>query len=204
MRFGPRHCRSESCAYSGWCWARAGGLSARPAPKDHVEERRLRHEATYNALLGAGLWVAWILPVVQARHFLSHDAAGRFGAAAFLATGILFLISPLTTAFYPTIVRTRQVRPIVVGLLATLGLAGACAVGMTAFGSIIERKAYGPGFVVSWQCFFGLGLSVALVAVATYGLGSLAGSSASSGRAPSGSCSPCSPRSCSASSGIPA
>ncbi len=154
----------------GLIWARAGYSSTRPAPKDRSEERRLRHEATYNALLGAGLWVAWILPVVQARHFLSRDAAGRFGAAAFLATGILFLISPLTTAFYPTIVRTRRVRPIVVGLLATLGLAGACAVVLTALGSTIEREAYGPGFVVSWQCFFGLGCSVACVAVATYGL----------------------------------
>src|SRR5205823_129497 len=97
-------------------------------------------------------------------------AAGRFGAAAFLATGILFLISPLTTAFYPTIVRTRRVRPIVVGFLATLGLAAACAIVLTAFGATIERVAYGRGFVVSWQCFFALGCSVALVAVATYGL----------------------------------
>ena len=154
----------------GLIWARAGSSGARTAPKDLSAERHLRHEATYNALLGAGLWVAWILPVFQARHFLSREAAGRFGAAAFLATGILFLISPLTTAFYPTIVRTRRVRPIVVGLLATLGLAAVCAIVLTAFGSTIERQAYGRGFVVSWQCFFALGCSVALVAVATYGL----------------------------------
>jgi O-antigen/teichoic acid export membrane protein/GT2 family glycosyltransferase len=154
----------------GLIWASAGSHSARAESIDGFDERGLRHEATYNALLGAGLWLAWILPVVQARHFLSREAAGRFGAAAFLATGILFLISPLTTAFYPTIVRTRRVRPIVVGFLATAGLAAVCAIILTSFGSTIERVAYGRGFVVSWQCFFALGCSVALVAVATYGL----------------------------------
>jgi len=154
----------------GLIWAQAGSDRASAGAKGGFDERSLRREATYNAVLGAGLWVAWILPVVQARHFLSRSAAGRFGAAAFLATGILFLISPLTTAFYPTIVRTRRVRPIVVGFLATLGLAGICAIVLTAFGSTIERKGYGRGFVVSWQCFFALGCSVALVAVATYGL----------------------------------
>jgi O-antigen/teichoic acid export membrane protein/GT2 family glycosyltransferase len=154
----------------GLIWATTGRDSVRAQPEDGFDERGLRREATYNALLGAGLWVAWILPVVQARHFLSHDAAGRFGAAAFLATGILFLISPLTTAFYPTIVRTRRVRPIVVGFLATSGFALVCAIILTAFGSMIERRGYGRGFVVSWQCFFALGCSVALVAIATYGL----------------------------------
>jgi O-antigen/teichoic acid export membrane protein/GT2 family glycosyltransferase len=154
----------------GLIWATTGRDSVRAQPEDGFDERSLRREATYNALLGAGLWVAWILPVVQARHFLSHDAAGRFGAAAFLATGILFLISPLTTAFYPTIVRTRRVRPIVVGFLATSAFALACALVLTVFGSTIERRGYGRGFVVSWQCFFALGCSVALVAIATYGL----------------------------------
>jgi len=34
--------------------------------------------------------------------------------------------------------------------------------------SPIEREAYGPGFVVSWQCFFGLGCSVACVAAPSH------------------------------------
>jgi poly-beta-1,6-N-acetyl-D-glucosamine synthase len=130
----------------------------------------LAAEGAAGGVLSSLLWGAWTVPLLFARHYLRADSAGDLAAAHLMVSGILFLTAGLATAFYPSIVRSRRVRDALVGLFATAGLAGLAALGATVLGPSIIHGMYGVSFAAGRSLFAVLGLSVAAVAAATYGL----------------------------------
>jgi O-antigen/teichoic acid export membrane protein len=127
-----------------------------------------RTEGAAGAALGGLLWMSWFLAIVFARHYLPARAAGQFSVAHVAASGILFLTSAVSTAFFPALVRTQGRRAVLVGLLATIGTALAAAAGLTGLGRLLLGLLYGQAFPPGWALFLALSASASLVSVATY------------------------------------
>jgi len=125
-------------------------------------------ESATGAISSAALWSLWAMPLIFARHLLDAGSSGRFAAAQVLASGVLFVTAPVAMAFYPTIARHRQRRTVVVGAVATLGLAGVASLGMAVLGPWLMRHVYGPHFVVGARALLEFGASAATVSLATY------------------------------------
>lgn len=130
----------------------------------------LAREGIGGALLGASLWVVWILPLVFARHYLPPGTAGRFGAAQFLASGVLFLVGAVTTAFFPSVARYRGRVTVVAGGGLAVVLSLFCVLGLVLLGPQVLQHLYGSTFVVSRQLFAVLGTSATTVALGTFAL----------------------------------
>jgi O-antigen/teichoic acid export membrane protein len=130
----------------------------------------LAKEGIGGAILGAGLWVVWVLPLIFARHYLAPGAAGRFGAAQFLASGILFLVGAVTTAFFPSVAQHRSGRSVSAGAALAGGLSVLCVGGLVLLGPAVLRHLYGRSFSVTSGLMLVLGLSVTTVALSTFGL----------------------------------
>lgn len=120
------------------------------------------------AVIAGALWGIWTLPVLAARHQLRLEEAGAFAAAQLLAGGILYATAPLVTAFYPTLARGRDRQAVVVGLLATAGIAGVGVLGLGVLGPILMPRLYGPEFHPGSTLLFLLGLSALVTTVAGF------------------------------------
>jgi O-antigen/teichoic acid export membrane protein len=120
------------------------------------------------AVIAGALWGIWTLPVLAARHQLRLEEAGAFAAAQLLAGGILYATAPLVTAFYPTLARGRDRQAVVVGLLATAGIAGVGVLGLGLLGPILMPRLYGPEFHPSSTLLFVLGFSALVTTVAGF------------------------------------
>jgi O-antigen/teichoic acid export membrane protein len=130
----------------------------------------LAREGIGGAILGAGLWVVWILPLVFARHYLPSGAAGRFGAAQFVASGVLYLVGAVTTAFFPSVAQHRSGRSVAAGAGLAASLSLACVVVLVLVGPPVLTHLYGADFLVSRQLMLVLGLSATSIALGTFGL----------------------------------
>ncbi len=139
-------------------------------PEATEDVAALAKEGVSGAVLGAGLWLVWVLPLVFARHYLSAAVAGRFGAAQFLASGILFLVGAVTTAFFPSVAQHRSNTSVAAGAVLAVGLSLVCAAGLVVLGPAVLSRLYGHSFVVSQAQMAMLGVSVTAVALCTFGL----------------------------------
>jgi O-antigen/teichoic acid export membrane protein len=120
------------------------------------------------ALIAGGLWAAWTLPVLVARHLLDPTRAGEFAAAELLASGVIYATTPLVTAFYPTLARGGDRQAVVVGLLATASLAGLGVIGLAVVGPALMPRLYGSAFHPPASLLAGLGTSAAVITIAGF------------------------------------
>ena len=145
-----------------------------PAPPDPLIERdigkHLSRESFGGAVGSMALWAVWVVPLVMATHDLARVESGRFAAAQVLASAILLVVAPVTTAFFPTIARHRDRNAMLVGAVATAGLALVCAAGLALLGPWLTTRIYGAGFAASRALLTEFGLSAIAVAVATFAL----------------------------------
>jgi O-antigen/teichoic acid export membrane protein len=125
-------------------------------------------DAAAGALLSAGLWGIWSLPLLAVRHDLPAVDAGIFAALQLVVGGSLFLTGPIVTVFHPTIARTRQPRTIVAGGVATLAVAAAASLALIAIGPWVISAVYGRGYQGDRRVLAALCLSASCVALATY------------------------------------
>lgn len=145
------------------------GRLPRPAAGATTEstkgEARLMTRGALGALIAAALWAIWTLPVLAARHQLSLDQAGAFAAAQLLAGGIIYLTTPLVTAFYPTLARGGDRQAVVVGFVATVVIALVGVLGLGLLGPTLMPRVYGPEFHPGMALLFSLGISAAVTTV---------------------------------------
>ena len=141
-----------------------------PAPESPKPEHRgyVAGQGLIGALLAAGLWGLWSMPLVLARHALSSGASGDFAAAQVLTSGLLFLVSACITAFYPSVVRHPDRRVILTGLGVIGALAFASAVAVVVVGPPLMGRVYGSHFAASAGVFVSLGASAVCISIASY------------------------------------
>jgi len=144
------------------------------APLDQLAARdvgvRLTGDSVAGAIGSMALWAVWTAPLVIATHSLSATRSGRFAAAQVLASAILILVAPITSAFFPTIARYRRSSAIRVGALCTAALALVCAIALALLGPMVMGRLYGPAFAASMTLFVAMGSSAIAIALATYAL----------------------------------
>jgi len=130
----------------------------------------LARDSIAGAAGAMALWAVWASPLLAARHGLSSGESGRFTAAQVLAGAVLYVVAPVTMAFFPTISRHRTADTVAVGALmsAALALVGACA--LVVFGPVFVTTVYGAQFSTSGGLFLELGLSATSVAIGTFAL----------------------------------
>jgi O-antigen/teichoic acid export membrane protein len=141
-----------------------------PEPESPQSEHRgyVARQGVIGALLAAGLWGLWSMPLVLARHALSGGASGDFAAAQVLTSSILFLVTPCITAFYPSVVRHPDRRVILTGLWVISSIALGAAVGVVVVGPPLMARVYGSHFAASTGIFVPLGASAVCISIASY------------------------------------
>ncbi len=142
-----------------------------PAESERQEPEHGRYvfgQGLIGALLAAGLWGLWSMPLVLARHELTGVASGDFAAAQVLTSGILFLVTPCITAFFPSVVSHPERRVILTGLGVISAVAILSAVGVAVVGPTLMGRVYGSHFEASAGVFIPLGASAVCVSVASY------------------------------------
>jgi O-antigen/teichoic acid export membrane protein len=130
----------------------------------------LARDSIAGAAGAMALWAVWAAPLLAARHGLSSGESGRFTAAQVLAGAVLYIVAPVTMAFFPTISRHRTTDTVTGGALMSgaLALVGACM--LVVFGPVFVTTVYGPQFSTSRGLFLELGLSATCVAIGTFAL----------------------------------
>jgi hypothetical protein len=136
----------------------------------HRQEPRgaVRSEGVRLALLTACLWSAWLLPISFARHFLPGQTAGRFSVGSLAGTSLLYLASPVATAYFPALVRSRSRKVALMGLLLTAGVAAVGAVGLFLLGPFVFSRIFGVAFPPPHMLFLELGISSGMCSMASY------------------------------------
>lgn len=130
---------------------------------------RVSVETTLGAMVSAGLWALWSLPLLFARHGLSATGAGDFAAVQILCSSILFISAPIISVFYPLVARTRDRGMIQLGLAVTATLSAAGIAGLSLLGPSLVGHVYGGRYAGSGSLFLALATSAAAVALVTYG-----------------------------------
>jgi len=125
-------------------------------------------ESVAGAAYAAVLWGLWILPLLLARHHMRGETAGRFAAAQALVSGLLFLSSSVTTAFFPAIAARSSRRLVLAGLATTAAVGATGVVLIGALGPTVIVHAFGGTFASDAGVLPALGVSAAIVAVASY------------------------------------
>ena len=143
-------------------------LSLEPETSEPEQRGYVAGQGLIGALLAAGLWGLWSMPLVLARHALSSGASGDFAAAQVLTSGILFLVSPCITAFFPSVVRHPDRRVILTGLGVITAIAVVSAVGVVVVGPSLMGRVYGSHFAASAGVFVPLGASAVCISIASY------------------------------------
>ena len=146
-------------------WLPAAAGSNEPSAPDSLAQ-----ESVVGSLLAGGLWVLWALPVAVSRHVLSPAAAGDLAAVQLMATGVIYLTSPVVTVFFPLIARDGTGRAARTGLLATLGVAATAGLALALLGPAVTPRLYGAAFAPPGLLFGVFGASAIVIAAATYGL----------------------------------
>lgn len=151
-------------------------VALRSRPMAAVPERTA-HDTTGMAaggivgvLFGIALWVIWTEPLSFARHELSGVAAGKFASVQLMASAILLITAPVTTAFFPRIARTRDAAAVRDGLLVTGSVAAVLVIGLVLAGPWIATQLYGPSYTESWTLFAVWGSCAAITACASYAI----------------------------------
>jgi O-antigen/teichoic acid export membrane protein len=126
-------------------------------------------EGMVGAVLGAGLWGAWILSLVYARHYLDATSAGLFSVAHVAAGAILFLAAPIATAYVPSVAGSdRSVRPVLTGLGLTVLVCTAAVTGLVLLGRPVVRALYGSAYPPPVSLLLAQGVAASIVACATF------------------------------------
>lgn len=126
-------------------------------------------EGIAGAVLGTGLWSAWILSFVFARHYLGATEAGLFSVAHVAAGAILFMAAPIATAYMPSVASSRRSsRPVVVGLAFTAVICAGAVIGLAFLGRPIVSLLYGGAYPPPTSLLAAQGISASLVALATF------------------------------------
>lgn len=134
-----------------------------------VKGERLSLESSLGAVISAGLWALWSLPLVFARHGLKAVDAGDFAAVQILCSSILFVSGPVVSVFYPAVARLRNRGTMLLGLAITATLAAGGVAGLFLYGPFLLERIYGGRYAASAMLFLLLAVSAALVALTTYG-----------------------------------
>jgi O-antigen/teichoic acid export membrane protein len=141
------------------------------APRSEAPSGRgLASEGATGAVLATGLWIAWMLPLVFARHFLPAARSGDFTVVQLLVGAILYTTTPIVTVFYPTIARHRRRRDIERAFTAIAGLCVALVLVESALGPTLVHRLYGNRYDASAALFLAMGVSVTATAAAMYGV----------------------------------
>ncbi len=119
-------------------------------------------------VLATVLWSSLGIPLLFARHVFSARTAGTFVVTAALASGVIFVVGPIATAFFPAIAHRRERRTVVVGLLATAIVSVVVTVGLVVLGPSLVSLSYGPHFVAARTVFITTGVSAILAACLGY------------------------------------
>ncbi|TMF14486.1 MAG: hypothetical protein E6I33_09045 [Chloroflexi bacterium] len=130
----------------------------------------LPRDSLAGALGSMALWAVWAAPLVVARHDLATADSGRFAAAQVLASAVLFIVAPVTMAFFPTISKHRDGNAVIVGMLISASLALLGAAILALLGPVFMTHLYGAQFSTSRALFLEFGLSATSVAMATFAL----------------------------------
>ena len=133
------------------------------------ETASLARESVTGALLAGCLWVIWAIPVLAARHVLTPSMAGDFAAVQLVATGVVYLASPVVTVFYPLIAHEASSSSARRGFAVTAVIALVAGLGLILIGPGVSRHVYGSSFASPRLLFGPLAASAAAVAIATYG-----------------------------------
>jgi biofilm PGA synthesis N-glycosyltransferase PgaC len=134
----------------------------------HEPRGAVRAEGSRLAVLGACLWATWLLPISFARHFLSRAQAGHFSVGHLAGSSLLYLASPIATAYFPTIMKSKNRNAVVTGLLATAAVGLAGAVGLGLVGPLVFSGLFGVAFPPSHLLFLALGVSAAACSIGSY------------------------------------
>jgi O-antigen/teichoic acid export membrane protein len=145
-----------------------GPSSLEPESPQSEYRGYIARQGVIGALLAAGLWGLWSMPLVLARHALSGGSSGDFAGAQVLTSSILFLVTPCITAFYPSVVRHPDRRVILTGLGMISSIAVAGAVGVVVAGPLLMGRVYGSHFAASAGIFVPLGASAVCISIASY------------------------------------
>lgn len=134
----------------------------------HLTSVGLAREGATGAVLSAGLWTVWSLPLIAARHGLEGRQAGMFAAIQLLASGILFLTAPIVTVFHPAVARTGHWGTISTGAVGTFVVALLAGSVLTITGPWIMEILYGHGYAADRSVLAAFSVSAGCVAVGTY------------------------------------
>ncbi len=119
-------------------------------------------------LLGAALWSVWIVPVVLGRHLLTPAATGHLVAGQTIASSVLYLASPIVTAFFPANAAAAQARTARLGLGLTAMIAAVAGLGLVVVGPIVFPLLFGSSYALSRPLLGSLAVSAATVACVSY------------------------------------
>jgi hypothetical protein len=128
----------------------------------------LPRDSVAGAIGSMAVWAVWAVPLVAAQHGMTGSSSGRFAAAQALAGAILFLVAPVTAAFFPTIARHRHTSALVIGMVLSSALALVATAALTAGGPPLIASVYGSAFRVDRMLLLELGLSATSVAVTAF------------------------------------
>lgn len=135
-----------------------------------LQSMRLSGDGLFGAVLSICIYGGWSLPLFLGRHSLTSGQAGSLASAQLLATGILFLTSPITAAYLPSVARRPSGGLVAGGLLQTLGVAIGVGTALSAAGTFLVPILYGKDFADATRLLPLLAISATALSGASYGL----------------------------------
>ncbi len=144
---------------------RTGSSAAHSA---HRGIRPVTVDGMLGAVLAAGIWGMWNLPLALARHGIGDTEAGDFTAQQLLATGILYSGNALVTVAFPRLARNADMRTAMAGLSATAILLMIGSALLVLLGPFIVPHLYGAHYTGSTSSFLALSISLVAVGAANY------------------------------------
>jgi arabinofuranan 3-O-arabinosyltransferase len=139
-------------------------------PSESIDAMRLTGDGLIGAALAIAVYGVWSVPLLVARHSLPAAVAGSMASAQLLASGILFLTSPITTAYLPAVARRPSLRLIGAGFLQTLLVAGAAGLALVVAGPHVIAPLFGSSFLQAAAWLPWLAVSAIALAASSYAL----------------------------------
>ena len=125
-------------------------------------------DGVVGAVLATTIWATWSLPMVFGRHALQPSEASNLSAAQLIAGGVILVTGSVVTAFFPSIVRGRARGTVLIGFLATIGLALAGDAVLVGLLPELAPKLYGTKFSTPASLMAALSVSLLAVTTANY------------------------------------
>lgn len=141
----------------------------------HAATARIGWEGSAGAIVAASIWGIWTAPTVFGRHWLPAVSAGDLAAAQALASGAIYMSASVLTAFFPAVVRTRDVNAVLIGLVATVAIVVSTTGATFLLGRPILMRAYSSQFSFPTSLAIPLSVSAGAVALANYAVWVLRG-----------------------------